>query len=292
MLLAARAGRVLTRTLNGRTTMERSYGVFESLGFVPPTSMGSPARAPSPSPSLGSLGSLNVSSKKAPHPKPTVDYSAVDEDKMMVHILDCLAALGHAQRHRVDCSHAEDSATAEVLAARDRVFKAALGVMVAALLPSDSEAAVAHDIDGSANGRNVDLVLQAFPDASKQVGGFPTKVDLPRCSHFFACSLSLQHDGRSWLPLHWAVALATADPVAPAIASTASTTPTTTPTPSTSPTKKPAATATSTPTKTSSPLKSASEPQKPQSPSSPTKPDKARFVDPSVSCHTNQPIAP
>ena len=161
---------MLTRTLNEERTMERSYSVFESLGFVPPTAMGSPARAPSPtSSSLSSLASLNASSKKAPLPKPTVDYSAVDEDKMMTHILDCLAALGHAQRHRVDCSHAEDSATAEVLAARDRVFKAALGVMVAALVPVDSEAAIAHDINGSGNGRNVYLVLQAFPDASKQV---------------------------------------------------------------------------------------------------------------------------
>ena len=144
--------------------MEQSYHTFVSLGFAPP---------PSPSRATGSFTSeVSVSSTRrisfthVAVPEQEHDFALnltpADEDKMMTHILDCLAALGHVQRRRRSQGEV-DVAEDEVLAARDRVFQSAASSMVAALAPGDG------DNGGDVDGGNVGNLMRAFPDNNKQV---------------------------------------------------------------------------------------------------------------------------
>ena len=108
----------------------------------------------------------------------------LDEEKMMAHILDCVASLAEKQRVRVAVgkplllSKDKDAPalTAAQQAVRNKVFRVALGLLAEGLT---------HD--GAAKVGRSEAVRQlalAFPDDGKLT------------------------DGRGWLPLHWAVAAA------------------------------------------------------------------------------------
>ena len=99
------------------------------------------------------------------------DITQLDVTKMKAHILDCVAALGIVQQELVSAD--QPSIDKEEEEASNKVFKASLLTMATAMI---------HDGTGPPKqGSSVDMLLRAFPDESKQT------------------------DGRSWLPLHWAV---------------------------------------------------------------------------------------
>ena len=108
-----------------------------------------------------------------------VDITLLDESKMKTHILDCVAALGIVQQELVGQEQpsilrgGEQSLAKEQQEASNKVFKASLSITATAMLHDGT------DVPEQCN--SVDRLLRAFPDESKQT------------------------DGRSWLPLHWAV---------------------------------------------------------------------------------------
>jgi len=108
------------------------------------------------------------------------DVGRLNEEKMMAHILECVAALGEKQRVRVALKEPlklredGDALSPELQAARNKVFRAALNAVTKGLThdgaePNDPSSSVAHQL------------LRAFPDGDKLA------------------------DGRGWLPMHWAV---------------------------------------------------------------------------------------
>ena len=107
------------------------------------------------------------------------DITLLDEKKMKTHILDCVAALGIIQQKLVSqeqpsiMREGEQSLAKAEQEALNKVFKASLSTMATAMLQDGTEP---HTQRNSA-----DRLLRAFPDELKQT------------------------DGRSWLPLHWAV---------------------------------------------------------------------------------------
>jgi len=114
------------------------------------------------------------------------EVGRLNEDKMMAHILDCVAAVCEAQRARValkkplKMSKDGEALTPEQQAARNKVFRAALS-LAAEGLTHDGAA-----IDGDRGNAAVRQLMHAFPNKSRAKGG------------------------RRWLPLHWAVVAATA----------------------------------------------------------------------------------
>ena len=112
------------------------------------------------------------------------DVACVGEDKLMAHILDCVAALVGKQRVRVALKQPltltpnGEALTAEQQVAHNKVFQAALASLACGLM---HDGAIA-DAEQSAAVRELS---RAFPSAAKQT------------------------DGRGWLPLHWAVVAAT-----------------------------------------------------------------------------------
>jgi len=141
----------------------RSFGVFEQLNFVY-------------TPQLRSDNPWVRSAEE--------EVMNLDEEKMMVHVLDCLAALAEKQRVRVASEKPlllsdEDDApalTAAQQAARNKVFKAALALVAGGLTHDGA------DKDEDERSPAVRQLAFAFPDKDKM------------------------EDGRGWLPLHWAVA--------------------------------------------------------------------------------------
>ena len=102
----------------------------------------------------------------------------LDVRKMKNHILDCVAALGIVQQELVSheqryIREGEKSLAMETQEASNKVFKASLLTMATAMIHDGTEP--------SEQSASIDSLLRAFPDESKQ------------------------SDGRSWLPLHWAV---------------------------------------------------------------------------------------
>ena len=109
------------------------------------------------------------------------DITLLDVRKMKSHILDCVAALGIVQQELVSHELAsvqregKESLTKETQAVllSNKVFKASLSIMATAML---------HDsIERPKENKTSVRLLRAFPDESKMT------------------------DGRSWLPLHWAI---------------------------------------------------------------------------------------
>ena len=109
------------------------------------------------------------------------DITLLDVRKMKTHILDCVAALGIVQQELVYqeqelvLQEGDQSLTEEAQAVllSNKVFKASLSIMATAML---------HDsIEVPKQSNSIVRLLAAFPDDSKMI------------------------DGRSWLPLHWAV---------------------------------------------------------------------------------------
>ena len=131
----------------------------------------------------------------APRPRPANgldikdEVGRLDEEMLMVHILDCVAAVAEKQRVRVALKKPltltpdGEALTSEQQASRNKVFKAAFSLLAEGLT---------HDggaVDGKAvdDGRRAARELAwAFPDIAKQT------------------------DRRGWLPLHWAVAASAA----------------------------------------------------------------------------------
>jgi len=107
-----------------------------------------------------------------------------DEDQMMLHILECVAALVEKQRVRVASKKqlilsthgVAVEVTAVQQAARNKVFQAALALMAGGMT---------HDgADAIGQSQAVRQLSDAFPGVCKM------------------------YDGRGWLPLHWAVVAA------------------------------------------------------------------------------------
>ena len=112
------------------------------------------------------------------------EVDRLDEDKMMLHILDCVAALAEKQHARVALKkplnlvpEGGEALTAAQQASRNKVFKAALGLLAEGLT---------HDgVEGGGGAAAAARELAwAFPNSAKNA------------------------DGRGWLPLHWAVVAA------------------------------------------------------------------------------------
>ena len=109
------------------------------------------------------------------------DITLLDVRKMKAHILDCVAALGIVQQELVGREQAlvlregEQPLTKETQAVllSNKVFKASLSITATAMLHDSIEVPKVNNA--------VVRLLRAFPDDLKQT------------------------DGRSWLPLHWAV---------------------------------------------------------------------------------------
>jgi hypothetical protein len=109
-------------------------------------------------------------------------FTVVDEDKIMAHILDCLALLTE-QRKRQGGILTND---VDAQISRYKVFMAALSVVGEPLLGIDKK-----EQPTSTSNAAADQLLQAFP--------VPRYLELVNCNR----------DG--WLPLHWAVVLASSD---------------------------------------------------------------------------------
>ena len=115
------------------------------------------------------------------------EVDRLDEDKMMLHILDCTAALAEKQRVRVALKRPlktkpdGEALTPEQQASRNKVFKAALGLLADGMMHDGNDGS--NDaVDGEKRNVAALKLVPNFPDAKKQT------------------------DGRGWLPLHWAVA--------------------------------------------------------------------------------------
>ena len=109
------------------------------------------------------------------------DITLLDAKKMKAHILDCVAALGIVQQELVGHQQATVqreggqplSKETQAVLLSNKVFKASLSITAKAML---------HDsIELPKENITFLRLMRAFPDDSKQT------------------------DGRSWLPLHWAV---------------------------------------------------------------------------------------
>ena len=118
------------------------------------------------------------------------DITLLDVRKMKTHILDCVMALGIVQQELVSheqlsiLQEGEQSIAKEQQEASNKVFKASLSTMATAMLHDGTDVPKQSGIVGGLiEIFNVDRLLRAFPDESKQT------------------------DGRSWLPLHWAVVI-------------------------------------------------------------------------------------
>ena len=107
------------------------------------------------------------------------DITLLDVEKMKTLILDCVAALGIVQKEfartkrPLKLTNDGQPLTKEEQDASNKVFVASLSTMATAMILDDTK------VPKQSNG--IERLLRAFPDYSKQI------------------------DGRSWLPLHWAV---------------------------------------------------------------------------------------
>ena len=110
------------------------------------------------------------------------DVGRLDVEKMKAHIVDCVVAVCEAQRVRVaqkqplKLREDGEALSPEQQAVRNKVFAAALKEMTKHLTHDGAE-------HGDPVDPMVDKLLHAFPDSGKL------------------------EDGRSWLPMHWAVAI-------------------------------------------------------------------------------------
>ena len=105
-----------------------------------------------------------------------IDINTLDVDKMKDHILDCLVALGIVQQELVSKEKSlvgQEGKETQAALLSNKVFKASLSITATAMIHDSVELS---EIDNA-----VGRLLRAFPDNSKRT------------------------DGRSWLPLHWAV---------------------------------------------------------------------------------------
>ena len=104
------------------------------------------------------------------------DVTVLDVNKMKALILDCVVALGIVQQELVEplvLQDEEQPLTKETQEASNKVFMSTLSVAVTEFIRDGTEVPKQSE--------SVAMLLRAFPDESKQT------------------------DGRSWLPLHWAV---------------------------------------------------------------------------------------
>ena len=105
-----------------------------------------------------------------------IDINTLDVDKMKDHILDCLVALGIVQQELVSKEKSlvgQEGKETQAALLSNKVFKASLSITTTAMIHDGTEL--------SETDNAVERLLRAFPDDSKRT------------------------DGRSWLPLHWAV---------------------------------------------------------------------------------------
>ena len=105
-----------------------------------------------------------------------IDINTLDVDKMKDHILDCLVALGIVQQELVSKEKSlvgQEGKETQAALLSNKVFKASLSITTTAMIHDGTEL--------SETDNAVERLLRAFPDNSKRT------------------------DGRSWLPLHWAV---------------------------------------------------------------------------------------